>query len=223
MKGPDDTRIREAVAYLHGRLEIEIDYYCERKGISSLEVAPLVGAALGGQAVDNLPAMRQAPRQAHSPAPEMEVVSGAHGGGAQAKTRGRPRQTAAGKVIGRPRKDAVAGETKLERRRRLDREARRRRRGALREEEKSANYSNASKGYWAKMTPEQRAKEMRRRAKVALAKGHKVFPSLQPGSKNKKRNYDAAKQALYVQRTKLRKQGVPEDQLPQLPALPKAG
>jgi hypothetical protein len=66
------------------------------------------------------------------------------------------------------------------------------------------------------MTPEQRSKEMKRRGKVALAKGHKAFPSLMLGNK-KKRKVDAARQALHVQRSKLRKQGVPEDQLPPLP------
>lgn len=153
MKGPDDSRIREAVAYLHGRLEIEIDYYCERKGISSLEVAPLVGAALGGSPMDHMPAMHPAPRQAHPPAPEMEVADGAHGGGAQAAKRGRPRKDASGEVS----------------------------------QPKSAS------GYWAKMTPGQRSREMKRRQRVS------------------------AKQKVYMERSRLRKQGVPEDQLPALP------
>jgi hypothetical protein len=38
------------------------------------------------------------------------------------------------------------------------------------------------------------------------------------GNKKKKRKLDAAKQRLFVERYKLRKQGVPEDQLPPLPS-----
>jgi hypothetical protein len=100
----------------------------------------------------------------------------------------------------------------------MDRESRWRRREAVEKEaaEKHVNYSQGIKGYWASMTPEQRSKEMRRRAKVSLAKGHKAFPSLAPGKK-KKRTADAAKQRLFQKRSTLRKQGVPEDQLPPLP------
>jgi hypothetical protein len=149
----------------------------------------------------------------------MEVADRAHGGGAQAKTRGGPRHTAAGKVVGRPRKDAVAGETPAERRRRLDREAKAKKReaAAAAAEQKHATYSKAIKGYWANMTAEERSKEMKRRAKVALAKGGKPFSSMLPGAKKKR---DEARQNRYLERSKLRKQGVPEDQLP--PVLPKA-
>jgi hypothetical protein len=100
----ESSKIRDAVNYLFGRFELEAEYYCHAKGLNSLDITPLVGAALVGQTMDHVPALRSTPRSAHSPAPEVEVAVGTHNRRASASAKHASRKTAAGKVIGRPAK-----------------------------------------------------------------------------------------------------------------------
>jgi len=75
--------------------------------------------------------------------------------------------------------------------------------------------------YWAQFTPEERAKEMKRRAKLSLRKGNKGFPAF-TGKKGSavqaKGKYPSeAFRQIYYARARAKKQGLP------LPPLPRQG
>jgi hypothetical protein len=107
-----------------------------------------------------------------------------------------------------------------------------------------ANHSvsgNSKKGGWSKMTPKQRSAEMARRNLVARGKVQSKQKRDSNAARKRKRAEEkarlvahgrklsrngriilspeerAAKQKIYVERSTLRAQGVPEDQLPPLP------
>lgn len=77
--------------------------------------------------------------------------------------------------------------------------------------------SEAAKGYWANMTPEERKAESARRRRKwspeAKAKWH-GSRSGRRTAKGKKRSVDAAKQSIYLARAKAKKAGLPIPPLP---------
>jgi hypothetical protein len=171
-------QIRDAVQYLHGRIELEIEYYCFNKGIDPLEVTPLVGSALVGTPVDNMPSARlpHAPRQAHPAAPEVEVVDRTHGRRTPAATEHPTREAAPDKVKRR----------------------------------------TGQGGYWDSMTATQKSAEMKRRRRKAKRKkaATAAADARWKKSKPKTKNRDLAKQKIYAERSRQRKEGQPLTPLP---------
>jgi hypothetical protein len=163
MKGTTNVKLIEAIAYLHGRLELEIEYYCHHQGIDPLETTSFVGARLIGTPMDHVSAVLQAARAQHSAAPKVEVAHRAHGGRAQAAEKRTARQIATHKV---------------------------------------------AKGYWGKLSPEERSREMRRRMR-------KWKPEAKRNWKKKVSKQSQAKQAIYNARSRAKLAGEP---IPPLPA-----
>lgn len=92
------NHVRDAVHYLHGRFELETEYYCFNKGIDPLEVTPLVGAALSGTSMDHLSALLRPAREAHPATPALEVAERTPNRRAQTSAKHPARKAAQGKV-----------------------------------------------------------------------------------------------------------------------------
>jgi hypothetical protein len=79
-------------------LELEIEYYCDHKGLNPLEATPLVGARLVGASMDHLSVVLQATGAARPAAPAVEMVDRAHGVRTSAAAKRGPGKAAANQV-----------------------------------------------------------------------------------------------------------------------------
>jgi hypothetical protein len=76
-----EARIREQVAYIHGRIEERIHFYADQFDINPMELVQRLGEVLIGAEVNRLPGagMRTTPPEERVAVAEMEVVERAHG------------------------------------------------------------------------------------------------------------------------------------------------
>lgn len=131
----DEQTLRERIAYIHGRLEYQIEAFADSLNVPRLELTQRLGAiflGVGEGYADYLSDLQSGRYHLEAgsgsgTAPEVEGAVSSHGSLPQPE---RPQESV------RPRQ---AAQDQVEHR------------------------GSAQKGYWAKMTPQQRRNEMRRR------------------------------------------------------------
>ena len=82
----DENQIALGVAYIHGRVEAQLERFADAMGISTLELTERLVEALRPAAADNLPGVRQTARSKRDAfLAALEVVEPAHGHGARSE------------------------------------------------------------------------------------------------------------------------------------------
>ncbi len=98
----NESERKEQLAYIHGRIDQQIETWADRFGWNPMELGTHLGAILIGAESNSLssPTLSKSKTGKRSTVlEEVEVVSGTHVGRAQSKRRrGRPRKTSSNKV-----------------------------------------------------------------------------------------------------------------------------
>lgn len=134
-KGIDEQKLRESIAYIHGRIERELEAFAGSLALPAVELTQRVGALLLGQGqwtgdrLPSVPSRRSAldSRQRSIPVAALESAIESHGGGAQSRL-----------ILPAPSPGTSEAPTRQ---------------------------MTAQQQYWASKTPEQRSAEMRKRMK----------------------------------------------------------
>ena len=79
----DENQIALGVAYIHGRVEAQLERFADAMGISTLELTERLVEALRPAAADNLPGVRQTAGPKRDALAAVEVAESAHGHGAR--------------------------------------------------------------------------------------------------------------------------------------------
>jgi hypothetical protein len=162
----DEQKLRERIAYIHGRVERELEAFAASLNVSPMELTHRVGyllCGLGEGSEDPLPDVRLAPGQRGALMAAMESTQRPHGGGALSRPR-----AGGGQVNGSGKATTGAtatGEVEL----------------------------TPIQRYWAQFTPEERSKLMKARvakwspeAKAKWKRGRSTTKGAKGVSKNGK-------------------------------------